>query len=107
MTFYKGHTQNQGKSNPRYVDGRHMYRDAIDRSKCAMCGAKRTDKRGSVDVHHRLGDRTKNEPEDLIALCRTCHNRREAVKIEGESGMIVVDNSEARFPLKVKVRWEK
>jgi len=37
--------------------------------KCAECGA--TEK---VEVHHRDGDRTNNDPENLLPLCKRHHS---------------------------------
>lgn len=96
MTFILGHTQNNGKNNPRYIDGRTMYREMIDTSKCGVC--KISDEDDLIVAHHRDGDRSHNEPANLFPLCLgNCHNKREAVK----SGNIVVDTTEAQFPLKV------
>ena len=39
---------------------------------CEMCGH-HPFFRGSLDVHHRDGEKTNNEPENLMTLCATCH----------------------------------
>lgn len=39
--------------------------------KCAICG--RTDKK--LDVHHKDGNCKNNNPDNLILLCRSCHNK--------------------------------
>lgn len=38
---------------------------------CAECGATE-----NIDVHHRDGDRTNNDIENLIPLCEDCHSER-------------------------------
>jgi 5-methylcytosine-specific restriction endonuclease McrA len=44
-------------------------------NKCADCGKQR-----KLDVHHVTYDRLGNErPEDLVALCRACHNARHKI----------------------------
>lgn len=59
-----------GENNGRYVHGKRVttYRSMADRSKCSRCGS---DKR--VDVHHIDGDHYNNLPENLVALCQSCH----------------------------------
>lgn len=40
-------------------------------SKCENCG-----KKGNVDVHHLTYERLyKEDPEDLMLLCRSCHSK--------------------------------
>ena len=39
---------------------------------CEMCGHHPFFK-GSLDVHHRDGEKSNNEPENLMTLCATCH----------------------------------
>jgi hypothetical protein len=39
---------------------------------------------GSLDVHHRDGDKTNNEPSNLMTLCASCH--RELHGFEREVG---------------------
>ncbi len=33
----------------------------------------------SLDVHHRDGDKTNNDPDNLMTLCATCHREMEAI----------------------------
>lgn len=37
-------------------------------NKCQKCGSG-----GALDVHHLVYRRYRERPEDLIAVCRTCH----------------------------------
>lgn len=39
---------------------------------CPDCG-RGTDRVSQFDVHHRDGDPTNNDPENLVALCHRCH----------------------------------
>jgi DNA-directed RNA polymerase subunit RPC12/RpoP len=41
-------------------------------NECEMCGH-HPFFQGSLDVHHRDGDRSNNDPENLMTLCATCH----------------------------------
>lgn len=51
---------------------------------CEWCEMK-----GAVDVHHidprgMGGSKEKDTPENLIALCRSCHDRAESKEVEKE-----------------------
>lgn len=41
---------------------------------CERCG-KRPEKARALDVHHKDGNRQNNTPDNLIVLCRSCHNK--------------------------------
>lgn len=46
-----------------------------DEYECPKCG--RDIHRAKIfDVHHKDGDPTNNDPENLVALCRRCHRWR-------------------------------
>ena len=44
---------------------------------CEMCGYKPFWRR-ALDVHHRDGNKSNNEPSNLMTLCATCHRELEA-----------------------------
>jgi nitrate/TMAO reductase-like tetraheme cytochrome c subunit len=52
---------------------REKMREQQDR-KCAVCGERSNQ---HLDVHHINGDKHNNTPENLVALCRTCHMNME------------------------------
>ena len=47
---------------------------------CPDCGRRRPHLRTGFEVHHKDGDTQNNDKENLIALCRSCHNLREGKK---------------------------
>ena len=54
-------------------------------SECEMCQY-RPMFRGSLDVHHRDGDKSNNEEWNLQTLCATCHREMEGFlrEVEGD-----------------------
>lgn len=46
------------------------------KSECESCGH-RSMFGGSLTVHHRDGDNTNNDPENLTTLCANCHSELE------------------------------
>ena len=94
---------NCGINNPRYIDGRRMYKDSIDTSRCEMCGKKvEAGNKRSIEVHHGDANRANNSPDNLTALCSACHRIRKAAK----TGNIIVDLSRAPFPMEVKLHGD-
>jgi len=64
----------QGENNPRYIDGRWVYRKAIfgiKPNKCEICGEL---KKTKLLAHHRDGNRKNNTMDNLMILCYSCHN---------------------------------
>lgn len=55
---------------------------------CQVCGTKSSNG-WELDVHHRDGDITNNDPSNLITLCRTCHRA-----IEGRGRKEIYDFAE-------------
>ena len=49
--------------------------------KCMNCGKTQTNEHFDLVVHHKDGDNTNNEPENLMILCQGCH-----CKVHGFSG---------------------
>jgi len=47
---------------------------------CPDCGRGLSQLRTTFEVHHKDGDYYNNDKENLIALCRPCHNLREGKK---------------------------
>lgn len=66
--------------HPNWKDGRHSYRSFGLKEQCEDCGEKRY---WLLIVHHRDRDRTKNEKEDLVTLCLSCHVARHLIVVEG------------------------
>lgn len=60
----------RGENNGRYIHGKRVttYRSMTDHSQCRHCGS-----RNKVAVHHIDGDHYNNVPENLVALCTSCH----------------------------------
>lgn len=44
-----------------------------DGHQCQVCGISESDLENSLSVHHIDEDKTNNDPENLISLCRSCH----------------------------------
>ena len=63
------------RARRRYWDGRnkHQY-------ECPDCGRRLSQLRTGFEVHHKAGDPDNNDPDNLVALCRACHNLREQKK---------------------------
>ena len=63
------------RARRRYWDGRnkHQY-------ECPDCGRRLSQLRTGFEVHHKDGDPDNNDPDNLVALCRACHNLREQKK---------------------------
>lgn len=61
---------------------REVFWEEYDREnyKCPDCGRTETDLETGFEVHHKGGHAMDNRPENLIALCRPCHNLREGKK---------------------------
>lgn len=76
-----------GPNNPMWKDGSsadqygegwfETLKEAIrirDRRKCQICG-RPEEKRRRLDVHHIDDSKTNHSPENLVALCHSCHQR--------------------------------
>lgn len=58
----------RGMSNHNTTTGIMLYRDMIDTSVCSKCGSTK-----NLLVHHLDSNRTNNKPENLVCLCKRCH----------------------------------
>jgi len=62
-----------GEKNWQYKDGRtRAVEELRKQTKCTRCSANLD---GRVEVHHEDGDRENNSPENLEALCVSCHKK--------------------------------
>jgi len=52
-----------------------------DRSTCQVCGYGVRDKNRDAQVHHKDGDWTNNDPENLETLCWDCHKEVHRLKM--------------------------
>lgn len=84
----------KGKLSPSYIDGRNKFNGETYRRKllasgresvCKICG----ESREKLDVHHVDGNRRNNELNNLIWLCKKCHNTIAHENIRDEFGKIV------------------
>lgn len=68
--FFKGITPraNARPTGARTLSARHAQQLRNELKRCAMC-----DKTSDLEVHHRDADRSNNERENLLLLCRDCH----------------------------------
>ena len=62
-----------GENNQLYAPSHHTARAIAytiqeKERKCEICGST-----SNIDVHHKDGNRTNNNPENLVLLCRSCH----------------------------------
>ena len=81
----KAHTNiGSGKEHPNYVNGKSSYRGSFLRDVCEGCGESR---HFLLVVHHKDGDRTHNEEENMETLCCNCHACRHLVIREGKLGI--------------------
>lgn len=64
---------NPGPSNGRYKHGEYVneriYRDMIDKDRCAICGATE-----QLCIHHKNLDHSDNRLENLEIMCHSCHS---------------------------------
>jgi hypothetical protein len=51
------------------------YRSLAFEHKPAECELCKSQRRWKLDVHHKDGDQSNNELENLMMLCKTCHGR--------------------------------
>jgi len=75
----------EGENSPGYIDGRtkaiYKLKEQIrkrDNYICQNCGITQKEHKKKysriLDVHHIDRDNTNNDPENMITLCRSCHN---------------------------------
>lgn len=64
-----GKKTNQSWSNA-HTTARKMASMTMDMETCQMCG-----KKGKMDVHHIDGDYQNNSSDNLMIICRSCHNK--------------------------------
>jgi hypothetical protein len=86
-----------GQNNHFWVDGRSykkypeewtsLLRRSIrerDNYECKDCGFKQSDLKNTrykkLDIHHKNGDKKNCSPENLITLCRGCHQERHKIQ---------------------------
>lgn len=97
------------KDNPQWTTAHYHARKIVPAGSCERCGSP-----NASDVHHKDGDWTNNNPDNLERLCRSCHNlehrRRKPCVICGkpQKGLGYCDKHYQRFkkyadPMKVKV----
>ena len=63
----KGHDQSFGNA---HVTARKIASNAMDMGTCQICG-----KNGKMDVHHVDWDYQNNTLDNLMIVCRSCHNK--------------------------------
>ena len=59
-----------GASNPSWKTGITGYRKLVAKEHCAYCGSTR-----HLLIHHKDENRHNNEVENLIVLCKSCHQK--------------------------------
>ena len=69
-----------GENNPNWANGKHSYRERMLGDKCEDCGESRY---YLLVVHHKNGDRERNQSDDLVTLCHNCHVMRHLVPKDG------------------------
>lgn len=82
-----------GEKNPRWKGGSKSYRGygwaavkkerrLIDNYTCQDCGKKETFGKRAFDVHHVIDFKNggTNEMNNLLTLCRSCHNKKRYAK---------------------------
>lgn len=50
---------------------KRVYDDQVGVWECSLCGA--VEGEIQLDIHHKNQDKTDNRPENLVCLCKTCH----------------------------------
>lgn len=62
-----------GEKANRYIDGRTTYVKILKRTgrkwECELCGILK------VEIHHKDKDRKNNNPNNLMILCKMCHEK--------------------------------
>jgi len=90
--------QNRGINHPNFIDGTACGRSTIetlelkelirkrDNYTCQDCGITQKEHKKKynriLDVHHIDGDDVNNVKENMITLCRSCHNNTRKLKIK-------------------------
>jgi hypothetical protein len=71
----------QSKNSSRSVARRKYWDDKVmTEYSCPDCGRGLGQLRNGFEVHHVDGDATNNDMDNLVGLCRPCHNIREGKK---------------------------
>lgn len=65
-----------GKDNPSYIDGGYSAFQYFKNNTPNVCGWCST-KKGRIESHHKDGDRSNNNWDNLIKLCVSCHKKVE------------------------------
>ncbi|WP_425430083.1 HNH endonuclease signature motif containing protein [Cohnella massiliensis] len=72
----KDSTGKETTNSPSWYVSHHRARRKKQPEKCEKCGSTK-----NVDVHHRDENWQNNSPENLIALCRSCHLKEHRPKM--------------------------
>ena len=96
------HVDISGLNNPRWQGGKSFedygsafnneLREAIRRRDdwiCQDCGIGQVELRSflkQLDIHHDDGNKHNNGSENLITLCRSCHQKRHGVSLPARAG---------------------
>lgn len=65
----------KGVDNHNTTTGIMLYRGMIDTTVCAKCGSTK-----NLLVHHKDHNRQNNAPENLICLCKKCHQQIHCIR---------------------------
>jgi len=66
------------------------------RYECPDCGRSQAELRTGLEVHHKDGNPSNNELDNLVAVCRPCHNIREGKKPSLNEIELMRDQIESR-----------
>lgn len=72
-TSYNNSKYKSGVNNPNYTNGAGSYRNKIEVVVCEECGE---DRKYTLIIHHKDGNRTNNNKDNLEVLCGNCHAGR-------------------------------
>lgn len=89
MSKYKERSRKIARDRYWKENDRESYR-------CPDCGRTEDDLRNGFEVHHKSGSPMDNRPENLVALCRPCHNIREGKKPSLEDIKHLRDNQQQK-----------
>lgn len=68
------HWISQPKTGTSYSAGHAIARAEVAAGCCEICG-----KPNAMDVHHKDGNYQNNSPDNLMRICRSCHNKQHRV----------------------------
>ena len=84
----------------------HKISQAFRKARCERCGVK-PKRKASLHVHHKNGDWTNHQPENLETLCIGCHLGRGHCKVESKPCRVKGCKGKARWRGMCGKHWQR